>query len=203
LFGRPYFLFPPPTTPRSQQYFSIWIRPVGHQYAHFLLKAMTAELDRFVKEGLTSEQVAEAKIKARTLYLNYAESLSRQLGYRLDDMFYGMKDTGYLQQMLAAIDAVTPEQVNAAIKKYLQVENLKYVIVTNESLGDKLADDIASGNNVTPKTLAEYHISDPVPPEKKAMLDQDERWKAYPLNIPRSNIQVVKAADMFESGPGQ
>jgi hypothetical protein len=35
------------------------------------------------------------------------------------------------------------------------------------------------------------------------MLDQDERWKAYPLNIPRSNIQVVKAADMFESGPGQ
>jgi zinc protease len=203
LYGRPFFLFPPPTTPRTQEYFSIWIRPVGHSYTHFIIKAMTAELDRFVKDGLTPEQVAEAKIKARTLYLNYAESLSRQLGYRLDDMFYGMKDDGYLQQMLAKIDAVTPEQVNAAIKKYLQVENLKYVIVTNESLGDKLADDIASGNNVTSKTLAEYHISEPIPTEKKEMLQQDEQWKAYPLNIRRSNIQVVKAADMFESGPAE
>jgi zinc protease len=203
LYGRPFFQFPPPTTARTQQYFSMWIRPVGHSYTHFLMKAMTAELDRFVKDGLTPEQVAEARIKARTLYLNYAESLSRQLGYRLDDMFYGMKDDGYLQQMLAKIDAVTPEQVNAAIKKYLQVENLKYVIVTNESLGDKLADDIASGSNVTPKSLAEYHISEPIPPEKKEMLQQDEQWKAYPLNIPRSNIRVVKAADVFESGPAE
>jgi zinc protease len=201
LYGRPFFLFPPPTTPRTQQYFSIWIRPVGHQYTHFIMKAMTAELDRFVKDGLTPEQVAEAQVKARTLYLNYAESLSRQLGYRLDDMFYGTKDNGYLQQMLARIDAVTPEQVNAAIKKYLQAENLKYVILTNETLGDKLADDIANGTNVSPKTLAEYHISEPIPPEKQQMLQQDEQWKAYPLNIPRGNIQVVKAADMFESGP--
>ena len=203
LAGRPFFLFPPPTTPRTQQYFSVWIRPVGHQYAHFIMKAMTAELDRFVKEGLTPEQVAESKIKARTLYLNYAESLSRQLGYRLDDMFYGMKDHGYLQEMLAKIDAVTPEQVNAAIKKYLQVDNLKFVIVTSEEVGNKLADDIANGTNVTAKTLDEYHIAQPVPPDKQKMLDQDEQWKAYPLNISRSNIEVRKAAEMFETGPAQ
>ena len=199
LYGRPVFLFPPPATPRTQQYFSIWIRPVAHPYAHFILKAMTAELERFIKEGLTPEQVAESKIKARTLYLNYAESLSRQLGYRLDDMFYGMKDHGYLQEMLAKIDAVTAEQVNAAIRKYLQSGNLKYVIVTNENVGTKLADDIANATNVTSKTTEEYHIADPVPPEKKKMLEEDEQWKAYPLNIPRANIQVVKAADMFES----
>jgi zinc protease len=197
--GRPFFLFPPPNAPRTYQYFSIWIRPVGQQYTHFILKAMTAELDRFVKEGLTPQQVAEAKVKARTLYLNYAESLSRQLGYRLDDMFYGMKNRGYLQQMLAQIDAVTPEQVNAALKKYLQVQNLKYVIITNENQGEKLADDIANGTNVTPKTLAEYHISEPIPAEKKALLEQDEQWKAYPLNIPRANIHVVKAEQLFET----
>ena len=200
--GRPFFLFPPPGTPRTQQYFSIWIRPVGTQYTHFMLKAMTAELDRFVKEGLTPEQVNEAKIRARTLYLNYAESLGRQLGYRLDDMFYGMKDSGYIPTMLAKIDAVTPEQVNASIKKYLQVENLKYIVVTNESEGNKLADNVANGTHVVSKTLAEYHIAEPVPPEKKKMLEQDDQWKAYPLNIPRSNIEVVKAADMFESAPG-
>ncbi|HKW26608.1 MAG TPA: pitrilysin family protein [Terriglobales bacterium] len=199
-YGRPHFQFPPPTTPREQQYFSIWIRPVGRQYTHFIMKAMTAELDRFARQGMTPEEVAGAKIKARALYLNYAESVSRLLGYRLDDMFYGMRDQGYLEQMLSRIDAVTSEQVNAAIKKYLQAQNLNYVIVTNEADGEKLANDIANNANVQSKTPEEYHIPQPVPPDKQQMLDQDKQWAAYPLSIPRANITVVKAADMFETG---
>jgi len=197
--ARPYALFPPPGTPRDQQYFSLWIRPVGHQYAHFMLKAMTWELDNFIKTGMTPEQVEAAKQKARTLYLSYADSKGRQLGYRLEDMFYGMKDHGYLTEMLANIDSLTAEQVNAAIRKYLQVANLKYVIVTNESQAQKLADDIASDTNVVSKTREEYHISEPVPPEKQKMLAQDQEWKAYKLNIPRENITIVKAGEMFET----
>jgi hypothetical protein len=111
-----------------------------------------------------------------------------------------MKDRGYLQDMLANIDKVTAEQVNAAIRKYLQVANLKYVIVTNESVAQKLADDIATDTNVVSKTREEYHISDPVPPEKQKMLAQDKEWKAYKLNIPRENITIVKAEQMFETG---
>jgi len=76
---------------------------------------------------------------------------------------------------------------------------VKYIVVTNQSGADKLADDIANGTNVTSKTLAEYHISEPIPPEKQKMLQQDEQWKKYPLNIPRANISVVKAAEMFET----
>jgi zinc protease len=199
LAGRPFFLFPPPGTPRTQQYFSIWIRPVAHQYTHFIVKAATAELDNFVKNGMTAEQVAGAKNKARTLYLKYSDSKSRQLGYKLDDMFYGMRAQGYLDDMLKNVAAVTPEQVNAAIKKCLQTANLKYVIVTNEAEGAKLADDIANNTNIANKTLAEYHITEPVPPEKQALLKQDDQWKAYPLNIPRDRIKVVKAEQMFES----
>jgi zinc protease len=197
--ARPYALFPPPGTPREQQYFSIWIRPVGHQYTHFILKAMTWELDNFIRNGMTWEQVEAAKQKARTLYLNYADSKGRQLGYRLDDMFYGMKDHGYLVDMQANIENVTAEQVNAAIRKYLQVANLKYVIVTNESMAQKLADDVANDTNVVSKTREEYHISEPVPPEKQQMLAQDEQWKAYKLNIPRENITIVKAENMSET----
>ena len=197
--ARPFALFPPPGTPRDQQYFSMWIRPVSHQYAHFILKAMTWELDNFIKNGMTQEQVEAAKQKARTLYLNYADSKGRQLGYRLDDMFYGMKERGYLQDMLANIDKVTAEQVNAAIRKYLQVADLKYVIVTNESVAQKLADDIATDTNVVSKTREEYHISEPVPPEKQKMLARDEEWKAYKLNIPRENITIVKAEQIFEA----
>jgi zinc protease len=197
--ARPFLLFPPPGTPRDQQYFSIWVRPVGHQYAHFLLKAMTWELDNFIRNGMTPEQVTAAKQKARTLYLSYADSRGRQFGYRLDDMFYGMKDHGYLTEMLANIDKLTADQVNAAIRKHLQVAHLKYVIVTNESVAQKLTDDIASDTNVQSKTREEYHISEPVPPEKQKMLAQDEEWKAYKLNIPRENITIVKAEQMFET----
>jgi zinc protease len=197
--ARPYALFPLPGTPREQQYFSMWIRPVSHQYAHFILKAMAWELDNFIKNGMTPEQVEAAKQKARTLYLNYADSKGRQLGYRLDDMFYGMKDHGYLAEMLANIDKLTAEQVNAAIKKHLQAADLKYVIVTNESQAQKLADDIAGDTNVVSKTREEYHISEPAPPEKQKMLAQDDQWKAYKLNIPRENITIVKAEQMFET----
>ena len=199
-YGRPNFLFPPPNAPRERQYFSIWLRPVAHQYAHFVLKAMTAELDRFVHQGLTPEQVAASKIKARTLYLNYAESKRRQAGYRLDDLFYNMRDHGYLDEMLNQIDSCTPEQVNEAIKNHLQTASLTYVVVTSDSMGQKLADDIAAGANVVSKTPAEYHLSEPVPPEKQELLRQDEQWKAYKLDIPRANIEIRKAAEMFESG---
>ncbi len=196
--GRPEFLFPPPTTPRDLQYFSIWIRPVGHQYAHFIAKAATAELERFVRQGLTPDQVAAAKVRARTLYLKYADSRSRQLGYRLDDLFYGMADYGYLVDMLKNIDAVTPERLNAAIRQHLQVANLKYVIVTSEAESARLADDIAANTSVVSKTPAEYHMSEPIPADKQKLLDQDKQWAQYPLNIPRENIRVVKAAEMFE-----
>jgi len=197
--ARPYSLFPPPGTPRSQQYFSIWIRPVGHQYTHFILKAMTAELARLVNNGLTADEIAHAKVKVRTLYLNYAESKGRLLGYKLDDMFYGMSNHGYLDTMLKNVDAVTPEQVNAAIKKHLQLANLKYVIVTNASEAGRLADDIANNKNVVTKTPAEYHIPTPIPPEKQAMLDQDKQWAAFPLEIPRENIHIVKSEQLFET----
>lgn len=197
--ARPYMLFPAPTTPRNQQYFSVWIRPVGHQYAHFMLKAATAQLDRLIREGLAPEEVANAKVKARTLYLNYAESVRRQLGYKLDDIFYGMSDRGYLDTMLKSIDAVTPEQVNAAIKNHLQTASLKYVIVTNASEGEHLANDIANNTNVVTKTPAEYHIPTPVPPEKQKLLDQDKKWTEYPLNIPRGNIHIIPSDQLFET----
>lgn len=198
---RPYSMFPPPGSPRDAQYYSIWIRPVGHQYAHFIMKAMTEQLEHLAKTGMTPEQVERSKTKARVLYLNYAENTERQLGYKLDDTFYGMRNgKGYIDGMLKNIDAVTPEQVNAAIKKYLQAENLKYVIVTSEKNAEPLANDIANNTNVTSKTNDEYHIAEPIPDDKQQMLKQDELWKAYPLNIPRGNIRIVKADQLFETG---
>jgi len=205
--GRPSNLFPPTNTPRRYPYFSIWIRPVANEYAHHLLKAMTWELENFVRTGLTAEQVEAAKNKARVLYLSLAENVDRLVGYRLDDEFYGLAP-GYLDQYLARIDAVTTESVNKAIREYLQAENVQYVIITDEELAEKLADDIANGRNAHGKSPKEYQIDSEerdgvkywlLNETRLKILQQDVVWNAYRLEIPRSNIRVVKAAEMFET----
>jgi len=198
LVGRPSFLFPPPATPRTQQYFHIWIRPVGHQYTHFITKGFMYELELLVNEGLTEAEVAEARIKTRTLYLNFAESKDRQLGYLLDDRFYGMEQRGYLETMLRSVDAVTAGQVNAAIERHLQTANVKFVIVTDASEAERLAADIAAGTNVVRKSRAEYNIPEPVPAEQRHILERDAAWKQYSLAIPRDRIRIVSVERMFE-----
>ncbi|HUU12293.1 MAG TPA: pitrilysin family protein [Terriglobia bacterium] len=205
--GRPSNLFPPTNTPRRYPYFSIWIRPVANEYAHHLLKAMTWELENFVRTGLTAEQVEAAKNKARVLYLSLAENVDRLVGYRLDDEFYGLAP-GYLDQYLARIDAVTTESVNKAIREYLQAENVQYVIITDEEVAEKLADDIAADRNAHGKSPKEYQIDSEerdgvkywlLNETRLKILQQDAVWNAYRLEIPRSNIRVVKAAEMFET----
>jgi zinc protease len=205
--GRPRYLFPPTNTPRHYQDFSIWIRPVGNEYAHFLLKALTWELDNLIRNGLTAEQVEAAKNKARVLYLSLAEDVDRLVGYELDDEFYGITP-GYLDQYLARIDAVTPEAVNAAIRKYLQAENIRYVIVIDQGLAEKLADDIANNRNAHGKTPKEYQLDSEeregvpywlVSDGRLKTLQQDAVWAAYRLDIPRSNIRIIKAEQMFET----
>jgi len=205
--GRPLYLFPPTNTPRHYHYFSIWIRPVGNEYAHYLLKALTWELDNLIRNGLTVEQVEAAKNKARVLYLSLAENVDRLVGYRLDDEFYGLTP-GYLDQYLARIDAVTPEAVNAAIRKYLQTENIRYVVITDQGLAAKLADDIANNRNASGKTPKQYQLDSEqregveywlVPEGRLKILQQDALWEAYRLDIPRSNIRIIKAEQMFET----
>lgn len=205
--GRPFFLFPPTNSPRRYQYFSIWIRPVQHDYAHHLLKALTWELENFIRAGLTAEQCAQAKNKARVLYLSLAETADRLLGYRLDDAFYGLEE-GYLEGYLENIDGVSCGQMNAAIKKYLQAENLKYVIITDDEVAPTLSAEIAAGAPAWGKAPADYQIdvneedgqkTYTVPENKLELLRGDAAWAHYWLDIPKEKIRIVPAEKMFET----
>ncbi|MBI2955977.1 MAG: insulinase family protein [Acidobacteria bacterium] len=205
--ARPFALFPPTNTPRRYQYFSLWIRPVQHDYAHHILKAMTWELEHFIRTGLSEEECALAKNKARVLYLSFAETTNRLLGYRLDDDFYGL-NPGYLGDYLARVEAVSCADVNAAIKKYLQAENLKYVIVTDDDVAPKLAEEIAAGGVAWGKSPADYQIDVKeeggrklyeVPESRLETLRRDAVWAHYPLDIPKQRIRIVPAEKMFET----
>ena len=205
--GRPFNLFPPTNAPRRTQYFSIWIRPVQSDYALHLMKALTWELENFVRTGMTEEQCGLAKNKAKVLYLSLAETGERLLGYQLDDAFYGMAP-GYLDGYLKNIDGVSCSEVNAAIKKYLQADNLKYVVITDDEVAPKLAEAIAAGGAAWGKAPADYQIDVKeeggqktyiVPEPKLELLRLDAAWAYYPLDIPRKRIKIVPAEKMFET----
>ena len=64
--------------------------------------------------------------------LHYAPTTMERLGYALDDRFYGI-DGSHLETFRRRMDEVTRDEVNAAIRKHLQYENLQIVIVTKDA----------------------------------------------------------------------
>lgn len=207
--GRPFSLFQIFNQPREQQYFSIWIRPVQHEYAVHLTRAANWELERLVRHGLTDEQVEAAKKKARVLYLNLAETVDRLLAARMDDVFYGMRP-GFLEGYLRRIDAVTTTQVNQAIRRHLQTQNVKYVIVTDEAHAAETVNQLGSDEPVYGKTLADYQLEQvelsdgvkvwQIPEEKIEMLRVDALWAHYPLKLNPDAIRRVPVTSLFRTG---
>lgn len=205
--GRSGSLFQVFNQPRSQQYFSIWVRPVQHEYAYPLMKAITYELDKLVREGLTDEQVASARNKAKVLYVNLGETVSRLLSARMDDAFYGASP-GFLEGYLSNIDKVTTAQVNVAIRRHLQTEDLKYVVITNSANVPALTAQIRGNAPAQGKSFADYEFPEvkradgstgwDIPEAKREMVARDALWANYPLNIGTVRLTPVEA--LFRSG---
>lgn len=205
--GRPYLLFPPFNTPRRHQYFSIWVRPVAHRFAPHLARAITWELEQFARRGLTPEQCALAKNKAKALYLSLAETTERLLASRLDDAFYGL-DPGYLPSYLKSVEAVSCERINAAIKTHLLGRPLKYVVVTSPEEAPKLAKALSDPAPAWGKGPADYQIDALekdgvktylVTEPKLELLRRDAAWAHHPLDLAPSAVRVVPAQMMFET----
>ena len=205
--GRPNNLFQVFNQPREQQYFSIWVRPVKHEHAVHMLKAVTYELEDLVREGLTQQQLTAAKNKARVLYLNLGETVPRLLGARVDDVFYGMKDGGFLDTYLRNVDAVTLEQVNAAIRRHLQTDDVKYLIVTSSEHMQPTVAQLHSDEPVYGKTYAEYEFTQAkladgtvvwqIPEARVPTVQLDAAWAHYPLNV--REVRTGHVRDMFAS----
>ncbi len=128
---------PEPGVPRRQQYFSVWVRPVVPETAHFALRASLHEVDRLRNNGLTKEEFE----LTRDFLLNYsklwAQTLPDRLGFHLDSRFYGMPY--YIDEIDKRVKGLTVEQVNAAVKKYITTDAYTAVLVTGDAAGLKAA----------------------------------------------------------------
>lgn len=145
-------MLPVPGTPRSMNYFSIWLRPVqtakslksqypemgdlkeGH--ARFALHMALNEMNNLVTNGMSESDFQETRNFLLSYTKLYVESMSKNLGFLLDSRFYGRKD--WLRELNDLLLGLTVVDVNNAMKQNWQSKNLNIVIVTDKSEVDGL-----------------------------------------------------------------
>jgi zinc protease len=199
-------MLPPAGVPRSVNYFSMWIRPVqtaaslksqypeladievGH--AHFALRMAVRELDKMISNGLSKEDFELTREFLKSYIKLYAQTTERQLGYLLDSRFYGRKD--YLKEMDALLSQLTVEDVNRAIKKYLQKDNMFVSIITHVSEAEPLMQSLLENKTSEPAYSNELKavLTDDI-------LSEDEKVAVYPLKV--TSVKIIKSEETFHA----
>jgi zinc protease len=142
-----------------------------------------------IKNGMGKEDFEATKTFLRSYTKLYAQSPAQQLGWLMDSRFYGRTD--YLAELDTLLKNATLEQVNAAIRKYWQTDNLFVTIVTDSSEAQPLADSLI---NNTPSPMSYSNLVKSGLPAD--VLAEDDEVAAYPLNIKK--VTIVQSADTFK-----
>jgi len=133
----PFTNAPTPGSPRRQQYFSLWLRPVKPADAQFALRGALYELDKLIRDGM---KPADFEL-TRSFLTNYTklwtQTLADRLGFALDSRYYGMSP--FVDEIDQRLAKLTVDDVNRVIRKYLQTANLRIVLVTADAAPLKTA----------------------------------------------------------------
>jgi len=178
--------FPPTNIYKNPQLFEIWIRPVETDKRVFALRAALRELKHLVDNGLTKEEFELTKTFLSKYCPHYASTTAQRLGYKIDDQIYGLKES-HLDNFKKNIQSLTLEQVNQAIKTYLQYENLKIVLVTSDA--EKLKPDLV---NNAPSPI-QYRT-----PKPENILEEDKVIEVFPLKVLPENVTIIKVDEVFQ-----
>jgi zinc protease len=180
---------PPVNVPRRRQIFEVWVRTLPNDQALFALRAAVRELKKLVDDGLTRQQFELTRTFLKKYSLHFADTTSMRLGYAVDDRFYGIEGEGHLERFRRMMDELTLDEVNAAIKRLLQYDDLEIAIVTGDAAGLRAAMAADAPSPIT--------YSSPKPQE---ILDEDVEIANFKLGIPAERIETRPIAAMFE-GP--
>ncbi len=181
---------PPTGVGRRAQMFEVWIRSVPRDQALFALRAGLREVETLAKNGLTKEQFEFTRRFLKGYCLHFAESTAERLAYAIDDRYFGLKESD-LATFRKMMDEITLDEVNAAVRKHMQADNIHIAMVTADAKGmmEKIASDAASP------------IAYPADATHNAKtLAEDKIIEGWPLKVPSGNIAIVPVTQMFE-GP--
>jgi zinc protease len=171
--------------------FEVWIRSVQRENALFALRAGLREVENLATNGMTKEQFEFTKRFLKSYSLHFAEGTPQRLGYAVDDRYFGLASgpgAGHLATFRKMMDEITLDEVNAAVKKYMQADNLQIAIVTSDA--DAMKDAIVSD---APSPVVYPKVLTPT----KEILAEDKIIEAWPLKIPAANVAVVPVTQMF------
>lgn len=178
--------FPEPNHCRQQQYFSIWIRPLANSNRHFVLRQAIRELKKLVEEGVPAERFELAREYLLNYTKLYAQTLGERLGWQMDSHYYGYED--FLAEVQKRLPKITHEQVNQAVRKYLNFENMYIAIITEDAQSLKEA---LVANTPSPITYANPNM----PPE---ILQEDMIIQNFPLKVNPDKIWIAPASAFFQ-----
>jgi zinc protease len=179
---------PPTGVGRRSQIFEVWIRTVPRDQAVFALRAALREVDHLAKNGLTKEQFEFTKHFLQRYTLHFAEDTSAKLAYAIDDRFFAVD--GHLAKFKKMLNELTLNDVNAAIKKYVQTDNMTIAMVSADAAAMKAA---LASDKPSPIDYGQKKQTD-------AILAEDKEIEGWPLKLPESNITIVPVKEMFAGG---
>ncbi|MBW2261698.1 MAG: insulinase family protein [Deltaproteobacteria bacterium] len=171
---------------RSHHTFSLWIRPVQHKHRLFTVRLMFHTLGTFIEKGLDQDELDRVRGFLAGYTAIFEESLDRRLGYALDDLFYGA-DEPFLSSSRAAMQGLSLDQVNAAIKKHVRAGDCKVVIVTRD--GEALKKELGEG------VAAVIEYDTPKPDE---VHEADKQVVGFDPGFKADLIEVVPVESLFE-----
>jgi zinc protease len=178
--------FPATNYCRQQQYFSIWIRPLANSNRHFALRQAFRELKILVEEGIPVERFKLTQQYLVNYTRLYAQTLGERLGWQMDSGYYGYDD--FLAEAQQRIPQITHEQVNAAIRKYLNFDNMYVAVITQDAQAFK---DALVANTPSPVSYANPNM-----PEE--ILQEDLIYQEFPLDVRPEKVRVAPAAAFFQ-----
>ncbi|MEN9331831.1 MAG: hypothetical protein RLZZ94_921, partial [Bacteroidota bacterium] len=191
--------------PRLSNYFSIWLRPVqtakglkgqypelkdlevGH--AHYSIRMALREMSNMITNGMNKEDFELTRTFLRSYMKLYAQTPEQQLGYLLDSKFYGRKD--WLKEADALLANLTVEQVNAAMKKYWQTNNMFIAIVTDKSEAVPLARSLRD-NLVSPMSYSNTLKG----VMSNEILTEDKEVEKFPMKV--SSVEIIDDTTTFK-----
>jgi len=198
-------MLPPPGVPRQSNYFAVWIRPVqiakqlkaqyeelsgikiGH--AHFALRMALREIDKMIKDGISEEDFEATRAFLKSYIRLYIKSPSNQLGYLMDSKMYGREN--YIEELDILLADLTLDDVNDAINKYFQIDNMKITIVTDRSEAKALAKSLK--NNLTSSMSYSNLVKAGLPAE---VISEDSETENFKLNVKK--VTIVDSKDTFK-----
>jgi zinc protease len=184
---------PPVNAARRSHLFEIWIRPISstgpgtlHDRTLFATRAAWRELDKIITGGMTEETFRTTQQFLRNYTVNWATTISRRLAYAVDDAFYGIGGDGFLASVRPGLEHLTAADVNTAIRRHLQTDNMYLVFITADAQAFRRK--LLSGA-ATPITYAA---------PKPELAAEDAEIASYPIRVKAENITIVGINEVFQ-----